>query len=313
MCAAALAAFRAHEKPGRKVMSLLAFPSLQDTEKHITVPVSQRGLKEVRPVCCVLETDTQLHVKMHLNTHTQKVTVGSVAAAAFLHRGLCWYVRRRAARLSGLPACESKHGRVRTSLYLFNGAIGVTVAGLQRNSARHNWLRNDNKHRPCVVPANLLVFSLKPGLSRQHRPFNSISVPLFLSHLFHTKQAVVAFPLQNLARPGPARFCFYNLSLALNCCDWQGYSSRQQRGRMITKKDMNSVTTQTMWTGFNVNLIYSVWFLLSHTVIVYYQQHQMLIFTQHNLTGAWKSLAVRISLQLLADCKYVLTHWYYWG
>lgn len=187
---------------------LLAFPPLQDTEKHITVLVSQRGLKEVRPVCCVLETDTQLHVKMHLNTHTQKVTVGSAAAAAFLHRGLCWYVRRRAARLSGLPACESKHGRVRTSLYLFNGAIGVTVAGLQRNSARHNWLRNDNKHRPCVVPANLLVFSLKPGLSRQHRPFNSISVPLFLSHFISHKTSCCCLPSPELnpAQPCPVLF-----------------------------------------------------------------------------------------------------------
>lgn len=87
------------------------------------------------------------------------------AAPAFLFRGLCWYVHRCVARLSGLLARKSKHGGVRTLLYLFNTEIGVTAAGLRRSSARHNWLRNDNKHSSGVVPANLLVFSQSRSLA----------------------------------------------------------------------------------------------------------------------------------------------------
>lgn len=32
-------------------------------------------------------------------------------------------------------------------------------------TARHSWLRNDNKHWPPVVPANLLLFSQSWGLA----------------------------------------------------------------------------------------------------------------------------------------------------
>lgn len=79
------------------------------------------------------------------------------AAAAFLYGGLCWFVRPSGC-LGSQPA-NPNTGGVRTSPYLFSAEIGVTAAGLQRGSARHNWLRNDNKHSRGVVLANLLVFS----------------------------------------------------------------------------------------------------------------------------------------------------------
>lgn len=53
-----------------------------------------------------------------------------------------------------------------------------------RLTARHNWLRNDNKHSRSVIPANLLVFSQSQSFSWQHRTFNSISILLFFWFYF---------------------------------------------------------------------------------------------------------------------------------
>ena len=94
-------------------------------------------------------------------------------------------MRRGAALLSGLPACESKHGGVRTSLDLFSAKIGVTAAGLQRSSARHNWLRNDNKHSRSVVPANLLVFSQSRGLADNTGRLTRSVFRFFIRFIFH--------------------------------------------------------------------------------------------------------------------------------
>lgn len=92
-----------------------------------------------------------------------------------------------------------------------------------RLTARHNWLRNDNKHSRSVVPANLLVFSQSWSLAdntgrltRSVFRFSSVRV------IFHI---TCWRPHQNLtrssrARSGP-RFCFNSfLSSALNCFAW---------------------------------------------------------------------------------------------
>lgn len=132
-------------------------------------------------ICMYSYTHTHAHTQVHSGVHGRV----KQAAAAFLYGGLCLYVCRSTVWLSGLPACESKHGGVGTSPYLFNTEIGVTVAGLQQSSARHNWLRNDNKHSQSVVPANLLVFSQSWGLTGNTGRLTQ-SVFRFLSVLFFT-------------------------------------------------------------------------------------------------------------------------------
>lgn len=136
-------------------------------------------------------------------------------------------MRRSAARLSGLPACESKHGGVRTWPYLFNAEIGVTTAGLQRSSARHNWLWNDNKHSRSVVPANLLVFSQIQSLADNtgrltrsvFRFLICFNFHITCCYCLHRPSSPELNPVQ--LSPVRPRFCFNSfLSSALNCYGW---------------------------------------------------------------------------------------------